>query len=611
MKFTLLMLALLAMSWAGSAQTLAIVTPALLPAGTTGVAYSQTLTASGGTPPYTWSFNSGVLPAGLSLAFTGTIAGTPTGYGTATFGITVTDSAAPTPASASGTFTLTIIPAPIVINTTSPLPSGLSGTPYSRTLSATGGVLPYSWAITAGSLPAGIILSPSGLVSGSAQSTGAFSFTATLTDALGATGSQVFSLTINFTALVISTPATLPGDLVGEAYTETIVATGGLPPYTWQITSGSLPPGLSLSSTGVISGTPTTAGTSTFTIYISYASIFYASQTFTLIVGGTPVSVATAATLPEGSTGVAYSQTLAAAGGVPPFTWSVLSGTLPPGLTLSAAGVISGMPTVGGNYAFAAQVEDSTSTTASRTFGLTVTSAGALPREGIIPQVATGGGWTTTIWLINRTAAPVQTTLVFHADDGTPLTLPFNITQAGTSSEANASTLNEVIGPNTTLVVATEAQATNVEGWADVLSNGTLSGFAVFQNGAVAEAAATLQTQIGNSISLPFDNTGGYSTGVAIANLAGAQANLTAIVWDQNGNQLASVPVTLTDLDPNGNGHDSFMLPARLPATAGIRGIVQFVGNPGTAQVPAGQLTGLGLRADTNGLFTSIPTIVP
>jgi hypothetical protein len=280
-------------------------------------------------------------------------------------------------------------------------------------------------------------------------------------------------------------------------------------------------------------------------------------------------------------------------------------------LTLSAAGVISGMPTVGGNYAFAAQVEDSTSTTASRTFGLTVTSAGALPREGIIPQVATGGGWTTTIWLINRTAAPVQTTLVFHADDGTPLTLPFNITQAGTSSEANASTLNEVIGPNTTLVVATEAQATNVEGWADVLSNGTLSGFAVFQNGAVAEAAATLQTQIGNSISLPFDNTGGYSTGVAIANLAGAQANLTAIVWDQNGNQLASVPVTLTDLDPNGNGHDSFMLPARLPATAGIRGIVQFVGNPGTAQVPAGQLTGLGLRADTNGLFTSIPTIVP
>jgi hypothetical protein len=105
-----------------------------------------------------------------------------------------------------------------------------------------------------------------------------------------------------------------------------------------------------------------------------------------------------------------------------------------------------------------------------------------------LDQVVAGGGWTTTIWLVNRTSAPVQTSLVFHGDDGSPLTLPLSVTQPGGTQQADASTLNEAIAPNTTLVVATEAQATNVEGWADLLSNGSLSGFAVFSNG-TTEAA--------------------------------------------------------------------------------------------------------------------------
>ena len=143
-----------------------------------------------------------------------------------------------------------------------------------------------------------------------------------------------------------------------------------------------------------------------------------------------------------------------------------------------------------------------------------------------------------------------------------------------------------------------------------MLSNGPLSGYAVFSNGAT-EAAVPLQTQIGTTFRVAFDNTNGASTGVALVNLAGGQANLTATVWDEYGTQLATLPVALTLTDANGNGHDSFMLPARLAATAGIRGIVQFAGNPGTASVPAGQVTGLGLRTEANGLFTSIPTIVP
>jgi hypothetical protein len=98
---------------------------------------------------------------------------------------------------------------------------------------------------------------------------------------------------------------------------------------------------------------------------------------------------------------------------------------------------------------------------------------------------------------------------------------------------------------------------------------------------------------------------------VALVNLASGPANITATIWDRYGNQLAALPVTLTQNDANGGGHDSFMLPARLAVTAGIRGIVQFQGNPGSPFAPGGPLTGLALKADANGLFTSIPTIVP
>jgi hypothetical protein len=244
---------------------------------------------------------------------------------------------------------------------------------------------------------------------------------------------------------------------------------------------------------------------------------------------------------------------------------------------------------------------------------MTVTAAGVLPRLGVISQLSAGAGWVTTIWLINQSAAPVQTNLVFHGDDGTPLQLPLTVTQPTVTTQLESSSLpTETIAPNTTLVVATQPLASNVEGWVDVLTNGALSGFAVYSNGSV-EASVPLQSLIESSFSLYFDNTNGASTGVAIANLAGAPAAITATVWDRNGNlvTLQPVAVPLTQNDANGNGHDSFMLPGRIAATANIRGIIQFQGNPGSQLVPPGQLTGLGLRTDANNLFTSIPTIVP
>jgi len=411
----------------------------------------------------------------------------------------------------------------------------------------------------------------------------------------------------------IVSAALLPSGTIGVAYSQTLTAAGGTSPYTWSVTSGTLPAGLALSAAGLITGTPTTAGTSTFLITVSDANSLTATQSFSLTVGSAGISVViTTTTLPSAVSGTAYSQTLAATGGVAPYTWSISSGALPPGLGISTGGVIAGTPTATGVYSFTVQAQDSASLTASQAFSLTVTAAGSLSRLGVFSQLATGGGWDTTIWLVNRTSGPVSTSLVFHGDDGSPLSLSFTVTQPGVTVQTAASTLNEVIAPNTTLVVATGvAGSAVVEGWVDVLGSGALSGFAVFRDGGASEAAVPLETQIGSSVSLPFDNTGGYSTGIAIVNLGNSQAAIVATIWDENGNLLAQQPVTLTKSDANGGGHDSFMLPARLTATAGKRGIVQFQGNPGSPFTPSGALAGLGLKTDPNGLFTSIPVIVP
>jgi len=145
-----------------------------------------------------------------------------------------------------------------------------------------------------------------------------------------------------------------------------------------------------------------------------------------------------------------------------------------------------------------------------------------------------------------------------------------------------------------------------------VLANGSISGFAVFRYAGSSEAAAPLQGQLGASFSLAFDNTGGHSTGVALANLAGFQTNIAATVWDQYGNMIVSQqPITFAKTDSSGNGHDAFMLAEQLPATAGTLGIVEFQSNPLTPFGPVRQLAGLGLRAGPNGSFMSLPITTP
>jgi len=143
--------------------------------------------------------------------------------------------------------------------TTSSLPNGTVGSSYSQSLAATGGTAPYKWAITSGTLPAGLSLSSGGVISGTPiTSCSSVAITFQVTDDSNATAKQVISIAINSSPLNITT-SSLPNGTVGSPYSQSLTATGGTAPYKWAITLGTLPAGLSLSSGGVISGTPTTS----------------------------------------------------------------------------------------------------------------------------------------------------------------------------------------------------------------------------------------------------------------------------------------------------------------------------------------------------------------
>ena len=167
------------------------------------------------------------------------------------------------------------------------------------------------------------------------------------------------TLTVNSGAVVIA-PTSLPGGMVGLVYQTTISSSGGLAPYTFSVSAGNLPAGLSLAaSTGVISGTPTTAGSGTFTIHVADAETptVAASQAYTVTVIPT-LSVSTSS-LPAANIGVNYTTSLVATGGVTPYTFAVTTGALPTGLTLSSTGVISGTPAAAGSFTFTITVTDS------------------------------------------------------------------------------------------------------------------------------------------------------------------------------------------------------------------------------------------------------------
>ena len=345
-------------------STLSPMTTALM-----SIPYSQTLTATGGTGPYTWSLVSGTLPAGLSLSGAA-ISGTPTTVGTSTFTLRVTDSNTP-PLTTDKAFTLSVV-VPLMITTTSPLPAGGTGVAYNQGLSVAGGLAPYSFSVITGTLPAGLALAPNGTVSGTPTTAGTSNFTIRALDSSTPPQNfqRNFALTIN-SVLTITTESLPPGS-TGVAYSQTLAVVGGTAPFTWSIVTETLPAGLALNG-ATITGTPTAAGVASFTVRVADSSGQTAQKALSISVA-VPLTISTSSPLPNGAVGVAYSQTLAAAGGTPPVMWSITAGALPNGLAISPGGAVTGTPTQAGSFSFTASVSDSSSPvrTAATPFQLTI-----------------------------------------------------------------------------------------------------------------------------------------------------------------------------------------------------------------------------------------------
>ena len=341
------------------------ITTANLPVGLVGAAYTFTLGATGGTAPYTWSADS--IPGGFSISANGTISGTPTTAGTFTVIARVTDKVL---ATTTKQFALTFNSSAVSITTASPLPPGTTGTSYSQTFAVSGGLPPYTWAASA--LPAGLILTPTtGVLSGTPTGKGSFSFTIQVGDSAGNTANKNFALTISTPPLTI-TSDTLFSGTVGLPYSQTLVASGGIPPYKWSTASGQLPAGITLdASAGTLSGTPQAAGSFNLTVQVTDSSGATASRNLTLAVSAPRLTIVTGSPLSAGTVGTAYSQTLSAIGGTAPYRWSLVSGSLP-GLNVSAAGVLSGTPTDSGSFSFIIGVNDSTGQSGTKTFALTI-----------------------------------------------------------------------------------------------------------------------------------------------------------------------------------------------------------------------------------------------
>ncbi|HKS23668.1 MAG TPA: putative Ig domain-containing protein [Thermoanaerobaculia bacterium] len=300
------------------------------------------------------------------------LSGKPTQADNFPFTVTATDARG---CSATHKYILTVIPAPACPTITilpETLPDATAGVKYTAQLIGSGGEPDYQFGPQ--NLPCGLTLDPTtGVISGTpslstiATAAGGdptpsmppsprCTFTVTAIDKNGCKGTRMYALRVGCPQLSIS-PSALPNGSVGTFYNQPITAIGGTAPRLFRVVSGSLPPGLTLASNGTLSGTPTTTGPYCFSIAVTDGSgCSGASRAYTIVISaatcpsGTAVIVSPPA-LPFARTGVPYAQMMTASGGTTPYTFSVLSGTLPPGLTLNpATGLISGTPTSSGTF---------------------------------------------------------------------------------------------------------------------------------------------------------------------------------------------------------------------------------------------------------------------
>jgi hypothetical protein len=242
---------------------------------------------------------------------------------------------------------------------------------------------------------------------------------------------------------------------------------------------------------------------------------------------------------------------------------------------------------------------------------LTVGSGGGgnFANSGSMAQIASAGfaatgNWTTTFTLVNNGATAAQIHMNFFSDSGAPLPLSLIFPQTSSNPGAPQATFDSTMNPGAVLIIQTTGPTTQAvqTGWAQLLFNGNVGAYAVFgqstSGASTQEAVVPLETRTPGAFVIPYDTTGGYATGVALANISTAAANVAVLIRDDSGNLLQS-----TSLSIAGQGHTSFDLVSRFGITAQRRGTLEF-------QTPAGgQISVLGLRFPPGPAFSSVPAL--
>ena len=448
--------------------------------------------------------------------------------------------------------------------------------------------------------------------------------------------------TITIVLPVTYTTTSLPNGSNGVAYSQTIITTGGVAPITYSVGTGSLPAGLKLNSTGTVIGTPSSSGTSTFTINATdfgTPPLTVASPIFTITINPPPPLSITSTSMSNGITGTAYSSAIASSGGVPPLTWSVPAGTLPPGLELNtSSGLISGTPTTAGVYKFFPTVTDSaippqkfTSTT-----GVTISVITVAPLQSVTPPlppgtVATGytaslvatGGVAPYTWSI--VSGQLPSGLKLNSASGTITGVPILSTTANftvqvedtNSTKSAPQTLSIVISPGSAITNSLLSGAYsflfhgfdsggNVEMAGNVTSSGTGTVFGTLDSN---RSGGTLGIFTGSTV------TGTYSVGsdgrgtmqFITTNSKGAMSTTNFLLAEDSGGNFHMIE---NDTIGSPQTHGSGIMK---PVVGGALGGSFFSGNyvleldgqdnQGKTEVVVGVLHADGVSLVTPGMF--------
>jgi hypothetical protein len=571
---------------------------------TIGVPYSQQLTVSGGTGPYTFSYsisgiNTDMFPAGVTADASGLVSGTPASTGNFGFQATVKDSLNRT---YTGYYTINVSNASGLRVTSAKQFALTTGAGYSQTLT-TSGASTYTWSVASGSLPPGLSLVPNGtatMLAGAPSSPGTYTYTLRAVDTASPSNfaDRVFTATVLPIMIVNGRANMLPAGRVGSAYSHSYRLAGGTPPYTFStVPMYPLPPGLTLSSAGLLSGTPTAAGYFSFYLQVNdsagHSGYLLAMSTINILSAGqaNPVQGVSVG-LHSGTVGVAYQSSLAAAisGGTPPFNWTVAPGSsLPPGISIvpGNAGVpafLGGIPTTAGAYTFTLQATDMSGRIALAPVSLSVSVLGITPNaapNGMVGApysasfAASGGAPPYTFSLAVGSSFPPGLSLSSSGTiGGTPNTpgffnvvlvvtdsggatatrvLPIAIDQSGQAQ--GISLAPDAIQLNYTLTAPTPEPTP--------VSVGTTTGTLAFNAAVAGIPGLTLSAASGNattSLNLSL-NTSGLT--------AGTYAGVLAVAAPLSANGYQGVPVVLTVMNPPACTYDLSATGGTVPAGGG------------------------------------------